>query len=676
MPALLEVLAHGVTAILATWLGLLVLTRSGRAAGAPVFSFLCLLLVTWSVAIIVQRVGADPLVKPPINLIEDIAAFLLPPATLHIAISVVFEGRRSPLATTLLVSGYLIALCAIAQAALDPGHPIGFGADSFAPLGIPGVIVGWGFAVVRAGFFAAGIAYLLLGLRAAGADATRRRQLQFAVATVALGVIGGMARILPEELGGPRWIGVALVATATVMATYAILAQHLFVAADVAGRALRWSLFAGVGIVVYVGVLVALERGASALLSIDLPLVTALAVVVTIALFDPVADAVRRATAGGDRDMNHARLMQAIGGDLVLAQQPHLALEPGLARLVRTFELTGAELVERDGAARATAGVVDRDDPLAVRLALDRDDPRRGHAIFGRKRSGLSFTPSDLETLELAVDYLGSSMRLAERQQEQASALADLRAERDDVVSRGSVLSEVLADAATAPDGLRIYALGSLRAERNGEPIRRWGGEKAGSRQAEAVFGFLFDRGERGASKDEILELIWPDVDLDRADVAFHRTLLGLRSMLEPERRRRRADGVIGFHNDRYRLDLAVIAWSDVHEFERLVAQGGTATTREEGLQALEQARALYRGDYLDDCPFYGDSAAVEDRRSALRGRYVDLLIELGDRYVERGDRTAAAACFRDARGLSDEDLPRVAAGLGRLASPRSIEPT
>jgi len=38
MSELLEVAAHGVTAILATWLALLVLTRARRTPGAPIFS--------------------------------------------------------------------------------------------------------------------------------------------------------------------------------------------------------------------------------------------------------------------------------------------------------------------------------------------------------------------------------------------------------------------------------------------------------------------------------------------------------------------------------------------------------------------------------------------------------------------------------------------------------------
>ena len=91
-----------------------------------------------------------------------------------------------------------------------------------------------------------------------------------------------------------------------------------------------------------------------------------------------------------------------------------------------------------------------------------------GAAIFGPKRSGLSFTPPEREALTLAASYLGSSLQLAERHQVQASALAVLRAERVDVQSRGSALSEALADASSPPPGLHVFALGSLRAELNG----------------------------------------------------------------------------------------------------------------------------------------------------------------------------------------------------------------
>jgi DNA-binding SARP family transcriptional activator len=671
---LLELGAHGVTAIMATWLGLLVLTRAWRAPGAPVFSFLCLLLVLWSVAIIVQRIGADPSVKPAVNLVEDLSAFLLPAATLHIALLVAVEGRRTTLATTLVSGGYLVGTLAGLQAIIDPEHPIGFTLPSFAPFGLPPTAVAWAFLVARALIFGAGIAYLVAGLRESGEDRARRRQVQFALATVVLGVIGGMARILPEEIGGPRWVGVSIVAVAIVMATYAILAQHVFVAADVAGRAVRGSLFAGLGVVVYVGALVGLEATASRVLAIDLPIVTALAVVVTLALFDPIADRVQALLAGTPRAAAEERLLQALGSDPMLAQNPEQAVEPAVARLVRTFELTGAEVVDARGKVRARMGTIDLIDPLGMRLDLRADGTETGVATFGRKRNGLSFTPPEVDALTLAASYLGSSLHLAERQHVQASALADLRQERAVVQSRGSALSTVLADAATPLPGLRVYALGSLRAELDGEPVRRWGGEKAGSRQAEAIFAFLFDRGDRGASKDEILELVWPDVDLERADVAFHRTMLGLRSMLKPGMRSRGTAGPVGFSNDRYRLDPSVVAWSDTSEFERLLSEAAVAEP-EMAMGVLERARTLYRGDYLDDCPYYGDSAQVEDRRSDLRQRYVDILVDLGERYAQRGDRAAAATSYRQAQAVADDEMPHIAEALGRLTGARPPEP-
>jgi len=664
-----------VIAILATWLGLIVLTRSRRAPGAPIFGFICLLLVVWSVAIIVQRAGTDPGIHPAVNVIEDIAAFLLPPATIHIAISVAIEGRRSLLATGLLVSGYLIGVGAALQSALDPGHPIEVSSPNWEPFGASGVAVGWAFIAIRAVYFGAAVAYLMTGLLRAGEDQGRRRQLLFALATVALGVIGGMARILPYGLGGPHWIGVSLVAVAMVLAAYAVLAQHLFISADVAGRAFRWSLLAGLGIVVYVALLLALETAATSILAIDLPLVTALAVVVTIALFEPVAERLRHMVASSSGDMAERRLLRALGRDQMVSQRPDGAVEPALSRLARTFELTGAEVSDASGARRAAVGSLVPDDPLAVHLPLA-DGTEGGLVTFGRKESGLPLSAQELGALRLAASYLGSTIGLARRHREQASALEDLHAEGSVVDSRGSALSEALFEAPTPTEGLRVYALGPLRAERDGELIRRWGGEKAGSRQAEGAFAFLLDRGEHGASKDEILELIWPDVELDRADVAFHRTMLGLRSMLSPGRRRGASDAPIIFHNDRYRLAAETVAWSDVAEFERLLASTAGASP-DVALRALEETRALYRGDYLDDCPYYGDSAQVEDRRARLRREYVDILVELGERYAERGDRPAAANCLRQAQSLSDVDdeSPRLINAFAMLARPRPARP-
>jgi hypothetical protein len=103
------------------------------------------------------------------------------------------------------------------------------------------------------------------------------------------------------------------------------------------------------------------------------------------------------------------------------------------------------------------------------------------------------------------------------------------------------------------------------------------------------------------------------------------------------------------------------------------VARAGSAPD-DETVGLFEQARALYRGDYHDDCPNYGDSAAVEDRRTGLRQQYVDVLVELGERYARRGDRTAAASALRQAQALADDELPRLSRALSRLAGSAAAE--
>ena len=646
---LLEVGAHVVTAILATWLGLLVLTRATSARGTRVFVFLCGLLVLWSVSIAVQRTTDDASLTASVNLFEDVAAWLLPAATVHIAFVIAFEGRYTRAAAAVLVLAYGLGVTGIVQAVVDPTHPIAFDEPNWEPFGIDGTTVAWVFTGLRAFVFGAAIGYLVAGLRAAGDDRARRRQLIVAIATVGVGVIGGMLRILPPELGGPRFVGVTLVAVAVVLATYAVVAQHVFLASDVAARAVRWSLVAGIGVVAYVVAILALDAAVGAALAIDLPIVTALAIVGTLALFEPVSAWVRGRVGTDSGSADEQRLLVALGADPLLTQAPERALMPALERVARTYDLSGASIMAADGQVLASVGDVDPDGPDGLRLGLEDG----GRAVF-IPGPGRSFTRSELGALRLASGYLASSLRLAERQEQQVAAIGELRAEREAVESRGSALQDALARATDPDDALHVFALGPLRAERDGEPVRRWGGEKAGSRQAEAIFALLFDRGERGASKDEILEVVWPDVELERADVAFHRTMLGLRATLRPGRRGggSSANEPIGFHNDRYRLDASTVAWSDLAEFERLLALAQGAG--DDALDALEQARALYRGEYLDDVPYLGDSAAIEERREQLRDALGDVLTELAARYGERGDRVAAAACERQAAAVAE----------------------
>lgn len=667
---LTEILAQGVTAILATWLGLTVAVRAPRSPAARVFGLVTLFLVTWSVAIIIQRFSFDAGVDRVANAFEEVGAFGVIAATLHIAVALSVEGRMSALQRASVIGAYAVSGVMALPAIINPAAKFSITPPHFELPGVPGEVFGWAWVAVRIVIFALAITWIVIAMRGAGTDLARRRQLQIALVTVGLGAIGGIARFTPPLSDTDRWVGVSIIALTVVVAAYAVFAQRIFFPADVAAKTFRYSAVAGLVVTAYVGVLVGADRLARGLLAIELPIVTALALVVTIALFEPAADRVRRWITGRTgREAAYDRMLRALGESILTAQRPTNAIAPALARLSRTFRLAGAFVVDPAGERTASHGAFDEASPLVVRLPLESGGERMGEVVFGPKRSALPYAPDEVDLLRLAASYLAGSLRLGRREDEQVAALDRLSAERAAVATTGTALHEALVGETPAGGtALRLYALGPLRVERGGELLRQWGGEKAGTRQAEGLFAFLFDRGERGVAKDEALELIWPDVDLERADLAFHRTMGGLRRTLDPGRRGRDG-GVITFHNDRYRLDPALVAWTDVDAFAERLAASAEATDTDASLRSLVEARSLYRGDYLDDCPFYGDSAFVEDRRELLRGRYVDLLLALGERYESRGDRGAAAAAFREARLAAGDDCPPAEAGLARLGA-------
>jgi hypothetical protein len=519
--------------------------------------------------------------------------------------------------------------------------------------------------------FALAIGWIASALGRAGTDVSQRRSLLAALATVAVGATGGVLRILPGVADTDPWIGVSLVMVGMILAAYAVFGAGIFLAPGAAERAFRYSLFGGLLITAYVAVLIGTDVLTKRVLGIELPVVSALAVVVSVALFEPISERFVRLVSGRGGDPASDRLLRALGRDILTAQRPERAIGPSLARLARTFGLRGAAVNDRDGRVLAVNGQPPDATAPALRLALQADGIEYGSVVFGEKRNGLPLTEREVDLLRLAAAYLGSSLRFGERQDTQAAALGELRTELATIESRGSQLSRALVDAGDrSAEGLHLFALGPLRAERGGGAVQQWGGPKAGARQAEALFAFLYDRGERGVSKDEIIELIWPDTDLERADLAFHRTLGGLRSTLEPSRRGRDRGEAIGFANDRYRLSPKVVEWSDVQAFEEGLGAAGRAANPADAVAQLERARSLYRGDYLDDCPFYGDSSFVEGRRELLRGRMVDLLLSLGALYAERGDRPGAASCFRQASAVAGEELPSAIGALARLDSP------
>jgi DNA-binding winged helix-turn-helix (wHTH) protein len=665
-PGMLEITAQSLTAVLGVWLGLTVLTRS-RAPHARVFAFLSLALVAWSTSVIVQRLTSSLDAARVANGIEELAAALIVPATAQFSLMVATEGHPSHRSVGALTLAYVMNVAFAVPGVVDRSMPIAISAPDLSIAFVPGALLGWAWIVTRLVTLLAAAGWLLAAFRRSGPDPRRRRQLGVTLATVAVGALGGSIRVLNVVGPSDAWIGVSLVTLSMILFASVVFSAGVFFAPEVAGRAFWASLGLGLGLFLLVGLLLAVDAASRRILGLDLPVLTILALVVTIALYEPAANWGRgrlrgRSPAARARD----RLLIALGQPGHDSHAAAAGVQPALSRVTSALDLVGASVVLRDGSIAATEGMAP-DRATGPSIALVAQEEVIGELRVGRTLSGTPLSVIDEELLRLSAAYVAAALQTGRREDEQAEALTGLTRDRARVDSAATSLHEALVRHAGRTPGLRVFALGPLRVERGSQTIERWGGEKAGTRQALALFAFLFDRGERGMAKDEAIELIWPDTDVERADLAFHRTLGALRHTLDLD-----GDGgrrAVRFHNDRYRLASDVVEWSDVATFLARLEGARVAAGDGASLRLLEEARALYRGEYLDDCPFYGDSVFVEDRRASLRGRSNDLLFALGQAYEALGDRAAAAAAYREAVSTSAEGNAPAVAGLARLAS-------
>jgi DNA-binding SARP family transcriptional activator len=665
VPEMLEVVAQALSALLAVWLGLTVATRSSLPV-ARVFTFLALVLATWSSSIILQRLTTPPdsAVAAAGRSIEDIAAALAIGGLAHFALAIATDGHpsRRQLAVVGAIYASLVAFALPTILHFEPSIALTPPHFSLGP--IPGALLFWGWVAARLVAIALGAGWLLRAMRARDAGPLRRRQLRAALATIAMAGLGASLRFLPVIGDADRWIGTSFITLAVVCASYAVFAAGIFFGPAVAARAFRTSVLGGAVVGALIALLLGIEVLSSTLLGLESPFFPVLGLVVIAALYGPLGPRVRgRVIGGGSRAVARDRLLRALGERELAASPASEGVQPALARVIRVLDVTGLTVSAPDGSLIASEGAPPAPGSV-VPISLMEGGELVGEMRVGETATGAPLDTRDLRLLELSASYVASAVRTGRREDEQATELARLAEARAVVDSHAEALHTALVEHSDAAPGVRIFALGPLRVEREGARIEHWGGDKAGSRQAQGMFAFLYDRGERGVAKDEVLELIWPDIDLERADLAFHRTMGGLRSTLDPDHRRGERSAV-RFANDRYRLADPVVAWSDVDAF--LGALDAAAADPADRIRLLEAARHLYRGEYLDDCPYYGDSAFVEHRRAHLRDRFVDLAVTLGEAYESGGDRMSAAAAFREAVMRAPEGCPPAVAGLARL---------
>lgn len=171
---------------------------------------------------------------------------------------------------------------------------------------------------------------------------------------------------------------------------------------------------------------------------------------------------------------------------------------------------------------------------------------------------------------------------------------------------------------------LRIHTLGGFRAWLGeGEiPPSAWVREKALH-----LIQLLVTKRKKRLHKEQIIQLLWPELEPETGDRDFRVALNALQRTIEPDRPPRAPSKFIIRSELTYQLNREVI-WIDIDEFESHIIAGnqvyqemvlGSGTgANSEAIAQYAAAIALYEGDYLPERRYEDWTAGERERLRTL----------------------------------------------------------
>jgi len=201
------------------------------------------------------------------------------------------------------------------------------------------------------------------------------------------------------------------------------------------------------------------------------------------------------------------------------------------------------------------------------------------------------------------------------------------------------------------PD-LEIRLLGPFRIFVDGSPVdeRRW--ER---RKPRALVKLLALQPHARLHREEIIEILWPELDLRAGANSLHKAIHAVRRTLEPDLVAGSSSRFVVTSSGLVSLVADGAVWVDAIEFERraesALSSGDTAS--------IADILDLYEGDLLPDDPY---DEWVAPRRERLRSLRRDLLMRLAHAHESRSEYAEAARAARSilASDGTDEVAHRV----------------
>lgn len=181
---------------------------------------------------------------------------------------------------------------------------------------------------------------------------------------------------------------------------------------------------------------------------------------------------------------------------------------------------------------------------------------------------------------------------------------------------------------------LRVQTLGAFRLWRGDREV---GAGEWTRKKARQLFQLLLTHRDTLLEREQITELLWPELDLETAERDFKIAYSALNRVLEPDRKRNAPSAYVARDGSRYGLRQEADMWLDAVSFEQAVQEGDRLFQHEPvgALDYYRRALALYQGEYLQEYP-YAEWASEE------RERFLTL-------YLRTAERLAQALVSREA---------------------------
>lgn len=154
------------------------------------------------------------------------------------------------------------------------------------------------------------------------------------------------------------------------------------------------------------------------------------------------------------------------------------------------------------------------------------------------------------------------------------------------------------------------------------------------------IFIYLLLNPARQLSKDKIIDIFYPDTQIESADNIFHQMVSKFRSIFKPpvqdtdEKGKKTkntqvnlAPPLVSYEDKQLSINNDYLQFTDINEFEKLYKKASVTKSDDQLINLLSRAAGLYKGDFLEG--IY-DTWAEE-----LRTKYSSHYIEIAEKLME-----------------------------------------